>query len=167
MRGRPKGSISLSEEKHAAIIAAVCIGASPLDAAVAAGVPARTFTDWRARFDSATAGAKITQLFEDIEQAEAQARALALADTFQRYPRLWLARAPKPKIPDQTQERNPLLALHELLEESHLIYVPRICRPRCRCPWHSPRTEAEVEAAAATRSEREAKVRRLIRRGAE
>ncbi len=161
-RGRPLGSVSLTSDKLVVIVGLLRNGATPDDAAEAAGVPARTMREWRARGAGRSKRGTTEELraFDQAcRQAEAEAKASAKARVHQRNPERWLDRKGYREddggLPTPTSEEVRELAVALVREALYLdptVTLPRCVSPRCRCSWHRERTADELERSRAMSS---------------
>lgn len=96
-RGRPPGSVSLTEEMARRIVDYIRAGAFAEAAARAAGVPDRTFRDWMARGEGThpnrSATPKLRSFVKKVRRAQAEARVAAEVRVYREHPRYWLSRA--------------------------------------------------------------------------
>jgi len=158
-RGRPPGSVGLTPDRRATILALIRSGTPPEDAAGAAGVPARTFREWRARGAGRSkrpATPELKSFERDVKQAFAEANASAKARVHQRNPEKWLDRngwrETNGDAPVPTSEEIKTLAVALIAEALYLdptVTLPRCPSPRCRCRWHRERTDEELQETKA------------------
>jgi len=96
-RGRPPGSVSLTEEIARTIIEYIRAGTFAEVAAELAGISARTFRDWMARGEgrhsTRPATSKLRRFATDVRRAQAEARAAAEIRVHQKNPEHWLRNA--------------------------------------------------------------------------
>lgn len=171
-RGRPRGSVSLTNEIAQTILGYIRAGAFDYIAAEAAGVSDRTFREWIARGEGRSARPstdKLSAFAEDVRRAKAEARLAVEVRVYRENPALWLSRAARTKperegwteskqaagVPgeESTQskftdeqihrERTRLIEVRIVVGD---IVVPRCAHPRCRCPFHRRRTQEEIDA---------------------
>ena len=93
-RGRPRGSVSLTNEIAETIIGFVGAGSFGYVAAEAAGISARTFREWMARGEGThptrPSTPKLRKFAKNVRKAEAEARIWAEARLHQDHPDKWL-----------------------------------------------------------------------------
>jgi transposase len=157
-RGRPTGSIKLSPQSKALLIAAVEAGGTDHACARAAGVDPRTYRTWRAiaegRHPTRKPTPELVALFREIDEAEARSRIKREIDVANRDPKTWLRyRAPSrpgldgwtaPVPEDGPEDASPVyvptpeefaLALRALVEATGLS-LESCGDPTCPCPLH-------------------------------
>jgi hypothetical protein len=109
-RGRPAGSISLTPEIEERICTLIQGGVFLRPAALAAGIPARTFEDWMARGEgrhpTRSSTRRLRAFAQRVRTAQAIARAGAEAKVYRENPLKWLARA-APSTPADEGWRDP------------------------------------------------------------
>ncbi len=126
-RGRPPGTVSLTDEIAEKIVAFIRGGAFDYVAALAAGVADRTFRDWMARGEgrhlNRPPSPKLRRFATAVRQAQAEARIGAEIRVYREQPRYWLAHAAR-STPERagwtlTKGQQPLLVgtLEERLRE--------------------------------------------------
>ena len=97
LRGRPPGTVSLTDEIAEKIVAYIRGGAFDYVAALAAGVADRTFRDWMARGEdrhlNRPPSPKLRRFAAAVRQAQAEARIGAEIRVYREQPRYWLAHA--------------------------------------------------------------------------
>jgi hypothetical protein len=100
-RGRPVGSVSLTEEIQQQIVAMVRAGAFAHVAASAAGVPERTFYEWlergEQRHPTRSSTSKLRAFALAVRTAQSEARAAAEIRVHREHPRYWLTHAARTK----------------------------------------------------------------------
>ena len=131
-------------------------GATPEDAAEAAGVPARTMREWIARGEGRSkrkVTPELASFAKECRKAQAEAKASAKARVHQRHPEKWLDhdgyRENGDVVPTPTAEELLDLVvglLPSLLRDDPRLVMPRCLASRCRCMWHRPRTPEEQKA---------------------
>lgn len=120
-RGRPTGSVSLTDEIHRTIVMCLRAGAFLGTAASVAGISGRTLSDWLARGEdrhSSRPGTPPLRRFaREVRSAQAEARASAEARVFEEDPLHWLRHAartegelegwsePRPRTEQEADER--------------------------------------------------------------
>lgn len=157
-RGRPPGSIKLTEDKRRLLIAAVEAGGTDHACARAAGIDPRTYRTWRAIAEGRHPIRKPTpeyvELFREIDEAEARSRIKREIDVANRDPKTWLRyRAPSrpgldgwtaPVPEDGAGDAPPVYAptpeefaqtLRALVEATGLV-LGSCGDPSCPCPLH-------------------------------
>lgn len=96
-RGRPPGSITLTEQIEQKIVSFVQAGAFAHAAAQAAGVPPRTFYEWMERGEGTHPTRRPTPRLRAFAKAvltaQAQARVVAETRVFRERPTYWLSHA--------------------------------------------------------------------------
>ena len=94
-RGRPPGTVSLTDEITEKIVAYIRAGGFDYAAAEAAGVSDRTFRDWMARGEGRhlyrSPTPKLRRFAAAVRQARAEARIGAEIRVYREQPRYWLA----------------------------------------------------------------------------
>ena len=100
-RGRPPGSVSLTDEIHRTIVNLVRAGVFLHVAARAAGIAPRTIFDWLRRAEGAPgahpATPKLIAFASDVRRAQAEARAGAEIRVYKDNPLQWLRNAARTK----------------------------------------------------------------------
>ena len=93
-RGRPLGCESILPEDRRMLIATIEAGTAPHVAFAMIGVRARTYRDYRARYmrrhPTRRSTSEIDELFRDVDQAHARARAAREIAVAKQDPKLWL-----------------------------------------------------------------------------
>ena len=136
-RGRPPGSVSLTQEIQDTIVAYIRAGAMAYVAAEAAGISARTFRDWMERGEGRHATRKPTpklrRFAREVRQAQAEARVAAEVRAHQEDLRFWLGHVarsrpgregwtdPVPSGPEEPEEATFEDAREVLLERLDAI----------------------------------------------
>lgn len=166
-RGRPVGTVGLSEATWSVIVSYVRAGSFAWVAAQAVGISPRTFREWMARGEARhptrPPTTKLVRFAADVRRAEAEARVAAEARVYQEKPALWLARAgrsrperegwtepaPEPgqaapgRIGELSYLSEPELHRHlqmvaGALIEQGVLEVPRCAEKGCACASHQP-----------------------------
>lgn len=154
-RGRPPGSVSLTDEAAATIVSLIRRGILPWVAAEVAGVPRRTYRDWMARGEGThrtrSCTPKLRRFSLEVTKAQAEARAVAENQVFEKDPKHWLSHAARSSREwegwsdpgrgvDQEDQSNTLAA--RLLEaerrDREEEAAARCSDPSCRCASHHP-----------------------------
>ena len=160
-RGRPPGSVTLTNDIQRTIVECIRAGGFDHVAAEAAGVSARTFRYWMARGEGRSPGGparpRLKAFAADVNRARAEVRLAAEIRVYREDPKHWLSRVARTK-PDRegwTEPRpDPVGAatdpggagpedvdaelarmLMDLLASGE-VAVPPCSHPRCRCPFH-------------------------------
>ena len=167
-RGRPPGSVTLTDERRRKIVGFIRAGAFDHVAAQAVGISPRTFREWIARGEGRgprPPTPKLAALAEEVRAARAQARLAAEARVYRDQPLYWLSRAARSRegsegwtTPVVSAEEVPLSerALASLTDEEFdrviaeivkrladegQLRSPPCSRPRCGCEYHIPPEE--------------------------
>ena len=119
--GRPPGSIKLTPERKALLLAAIEGGGSDHAAARAVGIDPRTFRTYRqiaaGRHPTRKPTPDLIELFREVDEAAARSRIRREMAAAERYPKDWLKhQAPSepglpgwtPRVPDEPEELAPL-----------------------------------------------------------
>jgi transposase len=160
-RGRPVGSVSLTDERRELILACLRGGALQAEAAEVAGISPRTLREWIERGEGRSkrdSSAKLKAFATDVRQATGEAIVAAAAHAHKDRPTWWLTHAARSRADregwtelksaaaDAVAEMSEEEARDELahLLELRLIHdpealVPRCSKPRCGCEWHRRR----------------------------
>jgi hypothetical protein len=167
-RGRPRGSVSLADEKEDEVILLLRGGASLRSAAETAEIPIRTLQGWLARGEGRSAESatpKLRAFAKNVRKAQAEARASAEVRVHQNQPATWLrteaGNASEPEDASGTHTPSPerIKDLARRLRDVLLLVdasevVPPCPNARCRCIFHRERTPEELAATRATASKR-------------
>lgn len=150
-RGRPVGSVSLTEEIQRKILAYIRAGAFAWVAAEAAGVSERTFHDWMARGEdrhpSRPSTPKLHAFAGEVRTARAEARIGAEVRVYREHPARWLSRVARSRpgqegwtdLPAEPEPQGPGERLVELIrrlderEEASRREQAPCSDPDCRC----------------------------------
>jgi hypothetical protein len=166
-RGRPPGTVALTEDVAQTILSFIRAGNFDYVAAEAAGVSARTFRDWMARAEEThptrAPTPKLRRFAQDVRQAKAQARAGAEIRVYQEQPAQWLKWAARSMPdregwtdpgPEQAQagltaeewidavnrgQRDPEDAIRALQNGTLEDRIAGCPDPHCPCPHHKRR----------------------------
>lgn len=140
-RGRPPGSVSLTDEVAATIVSLIRRGIFPWVAAEVAGVPRRTFRDWMARGEGThltrSCTPKLRRFYLEVTKARAEARAVEENRMFEEDPKHWLSRAARSSR-EWEGWSDPGRSVGE--EDQSNTLAARL--------WEAERRDAEEEAAA-------------------
>jgi hypothetical protein len=164
-RGRPAGSVALTEEIERTIVAYVEAGAFDYVAAEAAGIDDRTFRDWMARglgrHPTRTRTRQLARFAKAVLEAKARARVAREITVADRDPRFWLAHAARSKpgregwtdpVEDPAQAAGPpayapteqeTAATVRALIESGALRVDACADPECTCRYHRAQEERQ------------------------
>jgi hypothetical protein len=172
-RGRPPGSVSLTDEIQSSIVSLARGGVLPTVAARAAGINPRTYHDWMARGQdrhrSRPNTPKLKAFAKAVDRAAAEAIAAAEASLHRDHPDRWLNRAapagseevggPESLVAHGPQETSIDLSRwsdEELMDETQQLlqavaddwgyYAPRCSDKKCPCEHHVPRSDRRKEA---------------------
>jgi hypothetical protein len=100
-RGRPVGSVSLTDEIQRTIVEALRAGVMPGAASNLAGIAPRTYFEWiergEGRHPTRSATPKLKAFAKQARVAIAQARAYAEARVYREHPKYWLTHAARSK----------------------------------------------------------------------
>jgi hypothetical protein len=169
-RGRPPGSISLTNGIENTILTFIRAGVFDHVAAEAAGISVRTFHDWIARGEgrhpTRPRSARLRKFSENVSRARAEARLDAEVRVHRTNPVYWLSRAARTKPGkegwsephtahpgtdglgppfDGTGSTDTIEELTRVIRELLMageITVPQCSNRKCPCPWHRTKEEA-------------------------
>jgi hypothetical protein len=165
-RGRPSGTIKLSPQSRALLIAAVEAGGTDHACARAAGIDPRTYRGWRAiaegRHPTRKPTPELRALFDEIAVAGARSRIKREIDVANRHPRDWLKHRARSQpglegwtepVPEEDAGEHPALyvpteeefaAMLRALAEATGLVGP-CADPGCPCPHHQHEEEKEED----------------------
>ena len=160
--GRPRGSITLTDEMADQVLTLIRAGGSLRSAAIATGIPERTLQGWVARGLGRTkepATRKLKDFARRVEQAQAEARVSAEVRLHKTQPGRWLRdRVATPDAggddddgpPDPQQIRDLAKRFRDaLLFVDPSEVVPPCPNRRCRCVYHAERSPEDLAAIKA------------------
>jgi hypothetical protein len=161
-RGRPPGSVSLTDEIERMILSYVRAGAFLHVAAQAAGISPRTLFDWLNRAEGGPGARPSTPRLDSFAQklriAQAETRVGAEARVYRDNPALWLKNAARSKgelegwsdpAKASSAPTNTLEAWIEELDESQWsearrrVGASRGCGEKCSCEEHAMEVDRE------------------------
>jgi hypothetical protein len=163
-RGRPPGSVSLTDEIERTILSYVRAGAFLHVAAQAAGISSRTLFDWLNRAEGRPGARPSTPRLRSfagkVRIAQAEARIGAEARVYRDKPALWLRNAARTKgelegwsdpVKDSSAPTGTLEAWIAELDESQKsearrrVGASRGCGAECFCEEHAMEVDREFE----------------------
>ena len=176
-RGRPPGTVALTEEIAQKIVDYTKAGAFDYVAAEAAGISARTFRDWIARGEGThptrASTPKLRRFAQRVAQAKAEARTSAEVRVHRDQPASWLAHAARSK-PDREgwttpsvvpgEEGTGVTSFEERIAEWDRQAAERDRQAAtsatsdcpdadCACPFHQRRYVDELERSRRSHSD--------------